>query len=76
MFNNFEQPKNKEWVNVMEAMYGIDEVEIEDALIQLEMTRERKFINLKSARTIADHKSLYVNPEAKNDPIFVIFFGM
>ena len=31
---------------------------------------------MKSQRMIKDHKSYYVNSEAKNDPIFIIFFGM
>ena len=60
----------------MEAMYGIDEVEIEDALIQLEMTRERQFLNLKSSRMFKDTKSYYVNKEENNDPIFIIYFGI
>jgi len=60
----------------MEVMYGIDEVEIEDNLIQLEFTRERTFINLKTSRYIKDHRNFYTDKSIMNDPLFIIFFGM
>lgn len=60
----------------MDLTYGIDEVEIEDPLIQLDITRERSFINQKNKRIINEPRPVYTDVIVGNVPNYVYLFGI
>ena len=61
----------------MEAMYGIDEVKINDSHFQFDFFSKTKyFLNLKRAQVNKIKRKLLVDPKVKNDPIFTIMFGI
>jgi hypothetical protein len=66
-------------MEVMEVMYRIDEIEIDDSyFMQLDdlTSRERTFMNHKSVRFLEDYKKEYVDANIKNEPKFAITFQL
>ena len=64
-------------MNVIEWFISFDFVEIDDSKFQVGLTeRERHFVNFLKAFNIVSSKSIYVSPEVKNDPAFIIFMGI
>jgi len=59
-------------------MYGVDEISIDDNIFQISsyFTRSKKFLNVKSLRLVKDKRKSYADPITKNNPIFIMFFGL
>jgi len=76
-YNNIDN-SNKKFVNIMEIMYGIDEVVIDDNFFQISdyFARVKKFLNLKSTRFIKDVRANYRDKKTMNDPIMLFVFGI
>ena len=62
MYSNLDNLHDK-FINIMEVMYGIDQIQFDDSLFQLvEITdREKSFINANSIRMVRDKKGTYVD---------------
>ena len=51
---------DKDHVPILELMFGIDEIEIDDSLLQLGFTEyDRRFLNFKRKRFLQDRKATY-----------------
>ena len=59
---------------IAEILIGIDSVEIEDNLIQLDITRKKEFLNVRNFRITHDPKSDFVVDGS--DPVLIYFFMM
>ena len=55
MYTNLDN-SHSDYVNIMEVMYGIDSIDIDDNLFQISnfLSRSRNFINLKRSRYLKD----------------------
>jgi hypothetical protein len=64
IYQNIEK-HNEDKVEVVEIMYGFDEIEIDDYYFQIDdvTDRGREFVNQKSIRTISDKVSSYIDKE-------------
>jgi len=64
-------------MEIIEVMFGFDQIEIDDNHFQLDgvTDRERDFVNMKSFRRIRDKKANYIDGSISNRPRFIFFFG-
>ena len=76
IYQNIEAHNEKK-VEVVEIMYGFDEIEIDDYYFQIDdvTDRGREFVNQKSIRKINDKVSSYVDKERQNRPQMIFFLG-
>ena len=61
-------------VTIAEALYRIDQIEIDDSGHQFS-SRERQFMNLDTLRWIEDDKTFYYDAK-KHDLVFMVYFAI
>lgn len=57
-------------------MLSIDKINTDDSYFQVGLTeKEKDFINFKNTN-IAGSRSLYVDSDINNEPLYIIYFGI